>query len=267
MSSGRAPIETRPPGGRPPPAGPVRHFGSVERLPLYRQLQELICSYIGENHLKAGDPLPAEGELAELFGVSRNSIREAVKSLQVLGVLVSRPGSGLFVRRFSFDPIVDSLPYAMLEDCRDLADLLEVRRTLEVGMAERIIAARTDAQVERLGEIVGQWRAELAEHRDAYPAELDRAFHETLAEELQNSLFSKLLDMFWQVFYRASAREELVAPRNPAATLACHIPILDALRKADSEALVRSLGAHSRGIDRRVKAAQKTATRAARAAR
>ena len=60
-----------------------------------------------------------------------------MKSLQVLGVLISRQGSGLFVGEFSFDPIVDSLPYAIVVDYSDLADLLEVRRTLEVGMVER----------------------------------------------------------------------------------------------------------------------------------
>jgi DNA-binding FadR family transcriptional regulator len=248
-----------------PALSPLRRLAGVERLPLYQQLQELICSYIAENSLKPGDPLPAEGELAEQFGVSRNSVREAVKSLQVLGVLVSRPGSGLFVRKFSFGPIVDSLPYAILDDCRHLADLLEVRRTLEVGMAERVIAARTDAQVERLSEIIAQWRAELSERRDAYPAELDRSFHEILAERLENSLVSELLDMFWQVFYRASSRQELVAPRDPAASFACHIPILEAVRRGDSQALQKSLTAHYRGIDRRVKAAQRAAGRRSRA--
>ncbi len=153
---------------------------SLHRLPLYQQLQSLICGYITENKLRPDDPLPAEGDLAELFGVSRNSVREAVKSLQVLGVLVSRPGSGLFVGEFSFDPIVDNLPYAIVVDYRDLADLLEVRRTLEVGMVDQILSSRTDEQIDELGEIIEKWKRAITKDNEAYPADLDRAFHAAL---------------------------------------------------------------------------------------
>ncbi|HTW97539.1 MAG TPA: FadR/GntR family transcriptional regulator [Acidimicrobiales bacterium] len=228
---------------------------SLRRLPLYQQLQSSICDYIFENALRPGDPLPPEGELAELFGVSRNSLREAVKSLQVLGVLDSRAGSGLFVREFSFDPIVERLPYAILVDHRDLSDLLDVRRILEVGMAGRVIELRTQSQVQRLHELIEEWRGALARDRTAYPAHLDRAFHEVLVGEAQNELVGKLLDMFWQVFNRASALEQLVAPRSPSATFKVHIPILEAMARGDESALCASLLAHYEGINRRVMAA------------
>jgi DNA-binding FadR family transcriptional regulator len=232
---------------------------SLRRLPLYQQLQSLICNYIAENQLRPDDPLPAEGELAELFGVSRNSVREAVKSLQVLGVLVSRPGSGLFVGEFSFDPIVDSLPYAIVVDYRDLADLLEVRRTLEVGMVEQIVKSRTDEQIEQLSEIIQRWKAEVTKDNDAYPADLDRLFHAVLIGGVQNQLIAKLLSMFWQVFYRASSMGQLEVPRDAMVTFACHVTVLEALKIGDSEALRASLIAHHRGIDERVRAAKKRA--------
>ena len=230
---------------------------SLRRLPLYQQLQSLICSYIANNQLRPDDPLPAEGELAELFGVSRNSVREAVKSLQVLGVLVSRPGSGLFVSEFSFDPIVDSLPYAIVVDYRDLADLLEVRRTLEVGMVEQIVRSRTDEQVAQLSEIIERWKKAITRDNDAYPADLDHLFHAVLIGDVQNQLVAKLLTMFWQVFYRASSSGQLEVPRDSMVTFACHVTVLEALKIGDSEALRASLIAHHRGIDERVRAAKK----------
>jgi DNA-binding FadR family transcriptional regulator len=232
---------------------------SLRRLPLYQQLQSLICTYIAENQLRPDDPLPAEGELAELFGVSRNSVREAVKSLQVLGVLVSRPGSGLFVGEFSFDPIVDSLPYAIVVDYDDLADLLEVRRTLEVGMVEQIVRSRTDEQVARLSEIIERWKKAITKDNDAYPADLDHLFHAVLIGGVQNQLVAKLLTMFWQVFYRASSRGQLEVPRDSMVTFACHVTVLEALKIGDSEALRASLIAHHRGIDERVRVAKKKA--------
>ena len=230
---------------------------SLHRLPLYQQLQSLICNYIAENKLRPDDPLPAEGDLAELFGVSRNSVREAVKSLQVLGVLISRQGSGLFVGEFSFDPIVDSLPYAIVVDYRDLADLLEVRRTLEVGMVEQIVASRTDDQIEQLSEIIEMWKKAITKDNQAYPADLDRSFHAALVGTVQNQLVTKLLSMFWQVFYRASSRGQLAVPRDPMVTFACHVTVLQALRTGDTEALRVSLVAHHRGIHERVQAAAK----------
>jgi DNA-binding FadR family transcriptional regulator len=221
---------------------------SLHRLPLYQQLQTLIFNYIADNKLRPGDPIPSEGELAERFGVGRNSVREAVKSLQVLGVLESRPGSGLFVREFSLDPIVETLPYAILVDYRDLDRILDVRRFLEVGMAEQVIAARTDAQIRRLREIVDSWQAELAKSKSAYPAALDRAFHEEFVSEVQNALLGKLLDMFWQVFNRARGEAELVAPRDPHMTFTYHVRLLRALESGDVEKLRDALAEHYRGI-------------------
>ncbi|HZQ05535.1 MAG TPA: GntR family transcriptional regulator, partial [Anaerolineae bacterium] len=81
---------------------------------LYQTVQEEIKNYIIENELRAGDPLPTEGELARQLDISRNSVREAVKSLEALGILEARSGSGLFVRNFNFDSILDNLPYGIM---------------------------------------------------------------------------------------------------------------------------------------------------------
>ena len=200
---------------------------SLHRLPLYQQLQSLICGYITENKLRPDDPLPAEGDLAELFGVSRNSVREAVKSLQVLGVLVSRPGSGLFVGEFSFDPIVDNLPYAIVVDYRDLADLLEVRRTLEVGMVDQIVSSRTDEQIDELGEIIEKWKWAITKDNEAYPADLDRAFHAALNRggskpaccQVAQRVLASLLpgQQQWAARCTAGPHGDLCLPRHSAA--------------------------------------------------
>jgi DNA-binding FadR family transcriptional regulator len=240
---------------------------SLHRLPLYQQLQTLICNYIADNKLRPGDPIPSEGELAERFGVGRNSVREAVKSLQVLGVLESRPGSGLFVREFSLDPIVESLPYAILVDYRDLDCILDVRRIIEIGMAEQVVAARTEEQVRRLREIVDAWQAELAKSAKAYPATLDREFHTVFVSEVKNALLGKLLDMFWQVFNRARGGTKLVAPQDPLETFTYHVQLLKALESGDVEKLRGALVEHYRGIGPRVKPTRSAASKARKSSR
>src|SRR5215471_3539788 len=87
-----------------PAAGaPAQGLKALKRTPLLHQIQEEIKGYVIRNNLRPGDPLPSEGDLARQLGIGRNSVREAVKSLEVLGILEARAGSGLFVKSFSFD--------------------------------------------------------------------------------------------------------------------------------------------------------------------
>ena len=77
------------------PMMPLKH-----RPPLYEVLQQKIKNYIIQNSLKPGDRLPSETELAQQLGVSRNSVREAVKALEMLDIVETRSGAGLFVGDF-----------------------------------------------------------------------------------------------------------------------------------------------------------------------
>ena len=85
----------------------MKPISALKRPPsLHVSVQESLRSYIAENHLEAGAPLPAEGDLAQQLGVSRNSVRESIKALESVGVLEVRRGSGVFVKAFSFEPLL-----------------------------------------------------------------------------------------------------------------------------------------------------------------
>jgi DNA-binding FadR family transcriptional regulator len=93
------------------------------RLPLYRQAQEQLKLFIARRELRPGDPLPSEGALAEDLGMSRLVLREATKSLEALGIVEARHGEGVFVSAFSFEPILDNLPYGFAADGASLFHL------------------------------------------------------------------------------------------------------------------------------------------------
>src|SRR6195952_121448 len=101
----------------------------LERPLFYRIVQDALKNYILEKNLKPGDPLPAETELARQLGISRNSLREAAKALESVGILETRQGSGLFVREFSFEPLLENMSYGLLFDLRQLAELLQVAKS------------------------------------------------------------------------------------------------------------------------------------------
>ena len=103
---------------------------------LHESTRGRIKEYVLAHGLKGGDALPPEGRLAQELGISRTSVREAVKALESLGILEARPGVGLFVRSFSFDPIIDNLGYSLTFDKHRLAELLAVRKQLEAGFVE-----------------------------------------------------------------------------------------------------------------------------------
>jgi DNA-binding FadR family transcriptional regulator len=199
----------------------------LKRTPLLHQIQEEIKSYVVSNNLKAGDPLPSEGDLARQLGIGRNSVREAVKSLEVLGILEARAGSGLFVKAFTFDAIINNLPYGLLSDANTVRNMAEVRARLEYGLVNQVIARLSPEQTELLEGIV----ADMADAADAdgYAAGADRAFHEALYRNLDNPVLMSLLDVFWLAVARATERSSVLDPLDPCETVESHRRILDAL--------------------------------------
>ncbi len=173
---------------------------------LYQAVQDEVKAYIIEQALVPGDALPPETELAEQLGVSRNSVREAIKSLETLGIVEARTGAGLFVRNFSFDPLLENLAYGMMFDLKDLADILEVRFHIEHSMIDQAVAAVTDEQLEQFHAILERMRALLGQGKD-YDEE-DRLFHRALWANVKNRSVGKIVDVFWMVFSQARQRTQ-----------------------------------------------------------
>ena len=216
---------------------------------LFHLTQESIKNYILENGLRPGDPLPPETQLARQLGISRNSVREAVKALESLGILETRPGSGLFVCDFSFEPLLDNLAYGMMSDLQELADLLEVRRVLETGMIVSAMEGLADGRIDALVRLTGEMRL-LAEQGAISPA-ADRKFHNTLFAHMGNKALLKVLDVFWLAFRKASDHADLKDP-DPMSTYLDHVAIVDAVTARDVKKTRVALDRHYAGIEGRL---------------
>jgi DNA-binding FadR family transcriptional regulator len=226
----------------------------LQRAPLlYEAVQDAIRNYIRENNLHPGDPLPSETELASQLGVSRNSVREAVKALVSLGIVDSRRGSGLFVQDFSLAPLLDNLPYALMSDLARLSDLTEVRRVLEVGMIGAAMQALTDTDLHRLEHVIEQMRISAEKGEDLFQA--DRDFHQYLFNSLGNQVLLKLLDIFWLAFRKASQHAELTDIK-PVSTYLDHLAILEAVKAQEVEAAQLALDRHYNSLHGRLERIQ-----------
>ena len=220
---------------------------------LHLSVLNSIKNSILENNLEPGDPLPPETELARQLGVSRNSVREAAKALESLGILEMRHGSGLFVRDFSFEPLLENLPYGLLFDLRQLEDLLEVRRVLETGMIGSALRKSSAEQLVGLQQLVEKMRAR-AEQEQSFLEE-DHEFHQKLFENLDNKILMKILDSFWLVF-KITSDYVSIWDTDPMRTYRNHAAILDAIRASDVEQARIALERHYDDLEGRLERAQ-----------
>ncbi len=217
------------------------------------RIQRQVMQLIIDRRLRAGTLLPTEAELMEDLGVSRNSVREALKALQALDIVEIRHGYGTYVGQASLTPLIDGLTFRTLarqdqdhDDSGALAEILQVREVLEEGLIRRVAATVTEGELDRLESVVSRMEAAGRAGR-AFP-DLDREFHELLYASLGNDLVPQLLAAFWTVFRRVSGVRGRSDDPSPALTARWHRDIVAALRARDVEEAQRAMAVHFRGI-------------------
>ncbi|MER6715671.1 MULTISPECIES: FadR/GntR family transcriptional regulator [unclassified Streptomyces] len=229
--------------------------------PRTSRIQRQVVQLILDRRLTAGAPLPTEAELMEALGVSRNSVREALKALQALDIVEIRHGYGTYVGRASLTPLVDGLTFRTLarhdDDTAALAEILQVREVLEVGLIRRVAATVTEAELDKLEDVVARMEsaADTGGADTSGPgrsfSDLDREFHEVLYASLGNDLVPQLLAAFWTVFRRVSGARGRPDDPSPGTTARRHRDIVTALRARDAEGAQRAMAVHFRGIEAR----------------
>ncbi|MEW6357445.1 MAG: FadR/GntR family transcriptional regulator [Planctomycetota bacterium] len=205
-------------------------------------VSQAIIRFIAENDLRAGDRLPTERDLAEMVGVSRLALREALSMLKGLGVIEARHGSGVFVKQMDVSTIFAMLsPLLRTHVEIDTAHILDVRLHLESSIAECAAAHRTEEHLHVLGDHLAamrehvQDRAEFMKH--------DMAFHEELARSTGNAIYhifmAALADLILQYQLQFPDKLEYREKGIPS-----HAAILDAVRAQDAERARSAMAAH-----------------------
>ncbi|WP_415854893.1 FadR/GntR family transcriptional regulator [Sinomonas sp. G460-2] len=197
--------------------------------------------------LRPGDRLPPEKDLADRLGLSRSSLREAVKALELIRVLDVRRGDGTYVTTLEPKLLNEALGFIVeLHQARGVLELLEVRRILEPA------AAATAAHLigpAGLGELRASMEGITEETSVEELVEHDAEFHRIIAAQAGNSYLSSLLDALSSQTLRARIWRGLTEERAVARTLAEHGAIADALEHGDAE-LVRALvTVHVSGVE------------------
>jgi DNA-binding FadR family transcriptional regulator len=215
---------------------------------LYKAIRDYVKRYILEHHLKPGDSLPPEGQLVEDLGVGRSSVREAIKSLQSVGIVDVRQGDGLYVRELNFDPMLEAFIFGMQFDPNTLAELLQIRIWIEVSVIGDAVEHLTDADVAKLESILDEW-ARRVQAGEEY-SDLDESFHQVIYGVLHNQTLMNLFSAFWTAFTNLDT--EITQDAEPASVLQFHRSIVGAIRNRDSEATRQQLLQHFAHIKNRI---------------
>jgi DNA-binding FadR family transcriptional regulator len=222
----------------------------LKRGPALSQLvQDQLKNFIIQSCLQPGDALPPEGQLAEKLGVSRGSVREAVKALESLGIIEVRHGHGLFVRAFNFDSVLNLLSFGLLFDETKIFEILQIRKWLETAAIGQVVNQVSDDCLQELEAILARWEAQAS--AKASTAAEDRAFHATLFSPLENHSLNALLDVFWLVFHNVRVRA-ITTDLRPTTTLQDHRDILEAVRRRDAPLARRCIEEHFSNLEGRI---------------
>ncbi|GGU93824.1 transcriptional regulator [Actinomadura cremea] len=213
------------------------------------EVQQRVKQLILERGLAVGDPMPTEFDLVEELDVSRNSLREALKALQAVGIVEIRHGFGMYVGSMSLGALVDELTFHARISKRqgrdDLAHLVDIREILERGLIDQVIDRGLNSGTPELDEVMRRMEAE-ADAGEVTP-ETDRLFHELLYRPLANPIVNQLLGAFWDV-YRTLQHDLAPVVQEAGDVAQRHRDIYDALRAGDRTAASVATAAHFRGI-------------------
>lgn len=201
---------------------------------------------IADGRLKPGDKLPPERELAEVFGVSRTSVRDAIRVLETQGLLEPRHGEGTVVRQIPIDTIVSSLADALTASKDLTADLFDMRKMLEPPLARAAAFRATSEDVEALEEILER-QARRVRAREV-TVEEDHAFHYRIATAAKNQVVLRIIDVLMDLL-RESRERSLQVGGRAEKSLRGHRRILDAIRRRDPDGAADAMRAHIEEIE------------------
>ncbi len=219
---------------------------------LNKAVQDRVKDYITANRLAAGDSLPPETQLATDLGISRGSMREAIKALESLGIVEVRHGAGVFVRAFNFDSILDLLTFGFSFDPSRINEILQIRKWLETAAIVEVCEQITDDDIRAIEQVLSQWDKRITAGEPT--AEEDRAFHQILYRVLSNQSLIALIDIFW-VVYHSVRTTQVTRDAHPATTIQEHRDILNAVKKHDASRARQCVNDHFRGIEERMRRA------------
>ncbi|RQD70743.1 MAG: FadR family transcriptional regulator [Tindallia sp. MSAO_Bac2] len=201
-------------------------FKPLSKTRLFESIVNMIREQIQSGQLKPGDKLPSERELAELLDVSRNSLREALRTLEMMNYLEIRPGEGVFVKETNINDLIDPIVDAISVDNELLLDLLDVREIIEVETARLAALNGTEDDFEKIKNVIEKAEKKIADK--SIGLDEDHGFHLAIAEATHNQAFLMIFILISEALMK-NMEATLTIPGQPEKTIADHKAVCKAI--------------------------------------
>lgn len=241
----------------------IANLKPYRREPPSTEITRRLLDYLLSGSLELGQKIPSERQLAQALEVGRSAVREAIKSLSLLGLLDVRQGDGTYLSRSSSDLLPRVIEWGMLLEQPYLSDLVEARERIEPIVAELAAERRSEEDVETLRALVEEMAA-ATDDVDRY-VDADTAFHLMLAKAAGNAVFQNQLSGIRELL-RTWAKNVLEAAGETESSLAVHRPILEAVERGDAAAARLAMTAHMERAGKRLRVALENHPKKARTA-
>ncbi|AVP54398.1 GntR family transcriptional regulator [Clostridium tetani] len=219
-------------------------FSPVKNKKIYEEVIEQIKDMIYKGILKKGDKLPSERDMVEKLQVSRTSVREALRSLEIVGLIESRQGEGNFIKEDFEDGLIEPLSVMfMLQDSKS-EEILELRKIIEVGTIKLAAERITESELEELNELKEKLKTP---NKEENLAEIDREFHYKIAAASKNFLLLGVLNAISALMesYIKDARKSILEEEgNRQELITQHENIFEALNNNSEDEAAEAMTKH-----------------------
>ena len=222
-------------------------FPPIERSSVAEQVAKKLFDMVRVRNLKPGDQLPPERELAAMLQVSRPSVREALRGLQILGMLKARQGGGVFVASLDAGDLLGPLTFLITLNADNVGALHESRVLVDGGIAASAAALIAESDIARLERMLAVQRDLLGDPVGFRLSDLE--FHSTITEATGNPFLVRVSHALYVlgVEYRRVASESVGVL---ARSLEDHARIVGALRERDAAAAREAMVGHLGNVHR-----------------
>jgi len=166
----------------------------IHRKDLTSEIIDSVLRMISDGNWEPGEKLPSQRKLASLMDVSMASLREALYSLQAIGVLEMRHGAGTYITSNVINPGEKIVELSLLLGHLDIKKFFEAREVIETGLASLAAEHATGDQIDKLYQILDEQRTAFEYDNEEHLHNLDLAFHQQLADMANNKILSQIND-------------------------------------------------------------------------
>lgn len=223
----------------------------------YEKVIDYVKNKILNGELRLGEKLPPERELAQTLDVSRNSVREAIRTLDIMGVLSSQQGAGNYVSSNFEKNLVESMAMMFILQEMNYEQLSQLRAGIEIKALDLAVDNKTQEQMLLLKQIVSEMAVSKNEERNVV---LDKKLHFTIAQASNNKLIIDILHALSSVMdiFISDLRREILSNSYSGDQLQeSHEKLVECIERGDKEGAHQAMLNHFSIVDTNIQGTYK----------